>query len=264
MLGWQVAVGDTLTVNQIMVEIETAKAAVELPSPYAGRVHALLVEPGVTVDVGTPIITVDTDPDAGELPEVAGRPDGGRRTARPPATVRPPERRRRRQDRRGDRRRPDRHPGRLHLRPAARHRPAAAAAARRPARRRRRPAGRAAAAVRRSRAAGAGRGSGRSHAPLATPPVRKLAKDLGIDLAAVPRQPRPDGVITRADVEKAAAAERLSPAAVRAPGRGLRPGDPRARGSRSRASGRRPPRPWWPARSPRRTSPSSSPSTSPR
>ncbi|HEY4991846.1 MAG TPA: biotin/lipoyl-containing protein, partial [Nakamurella sp.] len=61
-LGWRVEVGDSLAVNQVMVEIETAKAAVELPSPFAGRVHALLVEPGVTVQVGTPIIIVDTDP----------------------------------------------------------------------------------------------------------------------------------------------------------------------------------------------------------
>src|ERR1700712_706690 len=61
-LTWHVAVGDTLTVNQVMVEIETAKAAVELPSPYAGVVRALLVEPGITVDVGTPIISIDTDP----------------------------------------------------------------------------------------------------------------------------------------------------------------------------------------------------------
>ena len=68
-LGWRVAVGDTVTVNQVLVEIETAKAAVELPSPFAGRVHALLVEPGVTVEVGTPIISVDTDPGAGDLPD---------------------------------------------------------------------------------------------------------------------------------------------------------------------------------------------------
>src|SRR6476469_9279348 len=67
-LSWRVAVGDTLTVNQVMVEIETAKAAVELPSPFAGRVHSLLVQPGVTVAVGTPIITVDIDPNAGDLP----------------------------------------------------------------------------------------------------------------------------------------------------------------------------------------------------
>ena len=73
-LTWHVAVGDTLTVNQVMVEIETAKAAVELPSPFAGRVHALLVEPGVTVEVGTPIITVDTDPGAGPIEDL-GQPD---------------------------------------------------------------------------------------------------------------------------------------------------------------------------------------------
>ena len=74
-LSWRVEVGDTLAVNQVMVEIETAKAAVELPSPFAGRVHELLGQPGVTVGVGTPIITVDTDPDAGELP---GPPSVGR------------------------------------------------------------------------------------------------------------------------------------------------------------------------------------------
>src|SRR6478752_9423817 len=74
-LGWLVAVGDTLTVNQMMVEIETAKAAVELPSPFAGRVHELLVQPGVTVGVGTPIITIDTDPGAGVLPAASAAVD---------------------------------------------------------------------------------------------------------------------------------------------------------------------------------------------
>ena len=64
-LDWRVAVGDTLAVNQVIVEIETAKAAVELPSPFAGRVYALLVQPGETVAVGTPIISIDTDPGAG-------------------------------------------------------------------------------------------------------------------------------------------------------------------------------------------------------
>ena len=96
-LGWRVAVGDSVTVNQIMVEIETAKAAVELPSPFAGRVHALLVEPGVTVEVGTPIISVDTDPGAGDLPDSAPaqhhpkRPPP-RRPGRPMARVRAPPR----------------------------------------------------------------------------------------------------------------------------------------------------------------------------
>src|SRR5690606_10049332 len=59
---WKVAPGDEVVVNQTIVEIETAKSLVELPSPYAGVVHELLAEPGATVDVGTPIIVIDTDP----------------------------------------------------------------------------------------------------------------------------------------------------------------------------------------------------------
>src|SRR5215210_4732912 len=59
-LQWLVAVGDTVTVNQPLCEVETAKAAVELPSPYAGTVTELLFEAGTTVDVGAPIITIDT------------------------------------------------------------------------------------------------------------------------------------------------------------------------------------------------------------
>jgi pyruvate dehydrogenase E2 component (dihydrolipoamide acetyltransferase) len=74
-LSWQVAVGDTVTVNQIIVEIETAKAAVELPSPYAGTVAALLVEPGVTVEVGTPIIAIsDSADDPADEPPAAAAP----------------------------------------------------------------------------------------------------------------------------------------------------------------------------------------------
>ncbi len=56
---WQVKVGDVIKVNDVVVEVETAKSLVELPSPYAGTVTALLVEQGVTVPVGTPIIAVD-------------------------------------------------------------------------------------------------------------------------------------------------------------------------------------------------------------
>lgn len=66
-LEWKVAEGDMIEVNQIIVEIETAKAAVELPSPHAGRVHRILGEVGVTIEVGTPIIEIDTTPDAGPL-----------------------------------------------------------------------------------------------------------------------------------------------------------------------------------------------------
>ena len=57
-VSWRVAAGDTVALNQILVEIETAKSLVELPSPFAGVVSAILVEEGQTVDVGTPIITV--------------------------------------------------------------------------------------------------------------------------------------------------------------------------------------------------------------
>jgi 2-oxoisovalerate dehydrogenase E2 component (dihydrolipoyl transacylase) len=62
---WHVQPGDKVKVNQIIVEIETAKAVVELPSPYEGVVAGLLVPEGVTADVGTPIISVEVGPDAG-------------------------------------------------------------------------------------------------------------------------------------------------------------------------------------------------------
>ena len=58
-IRWHVHPGDEIVVNQIIVEIETAKAVVELPSPYAGTVADLLVPEGATADVGTPIISVN-------------------------------------------------------------------------------------------------------------------------------------------------------------------------------------------------------------
>jgi 2-oxoisovalerate dehydrogenase E2 component (dihydrolipoyl transacylase) len=68
-VAWKVKAGDTVEVNQVLVEIETAKSLVELPSPFAGTVSALLVEEGQTVDVGTPIITVGEG--AAEIPAAA-------------------------------------------------------------------------------------------------------------------------------------------------------------------------------------------------
>ena len=56
---WRVAVGDQIKINDIVVEIETSKSLVELPSPYAGVVTGLLVAEGSTVDVGSPIIAID-------------------------------------------------------------------------------------------------------------------------------------------------------------------------------------------------------------
>jgi len=78
---WKVAVGDRVTVNQVILEIETAKSLVELPSPYAGVVSAILVEPGMTVDVGTPIITFDTDPDGPPADAPSAGEAGGAATA---------------------------------------------------------------------------------------------------------------------------------------------------------------------------------------
>ena len=57
-VSWRVKEGDTIEINDIVVEIETAKSLVELPSPYAGVVTALLVAEGETVPVGTAIISI--------------------------------------------------------------------------------------------------------------------------------------------------------------------------------------------------------------
>jgi 2-oxoisovalerate dehydrogenase E2 component (dihydrolipoyl transacylase) len=82
---WHVKVGDTVKVNDIVVEIETAKSLVELPIPFAGTIHGLLVNEGDTVEVGTPIIAVDTaggappasapDADDDSAPAVQDAPD---------------------------------------------------------------------------------------------------------------------------------------------------------------------------------------------
>jgi 2-oxoisovalerate dehydrogenase E2 component (dihydrolipoyl transacylase) len=57
---WHVQTGDTVTVDQPIVEVETAKAVVEVPVPFAGRVTALHGQPGDVVAVGEPLLTVDT------------------------------------------------------------------------------------------------------------------------------------------------------------------------------------------------------------
>ncbi|GAB4011156.1 dihydrolipoamide acetyltransferase family protein [Nocardioides ultimimeridianus] len=78
---WRVKVGDVIAVNDILVEIETAKSIVELPSPYAGEVTALLVGEGEEVTVGTPIIAI------GE----PGSAAAAAAAAPPPAPVETPE-----------------------------------------------------------------------------------------------------------------------------------------------------------------------------
>ena len=57
-VSWKVKPGDSVTVNQVIVEIETAKSLVELPVPFAGVVSDLLAAEGETVEVGKPIISV--------------------------------------------------------------------------------------------------------------------------------------------------------------------------------------------------------------
>src|SRR5919107_4324074 len=68
---WRVAVGDTVALNDIVVEVETSKSLVELPTPYAGTVRELLVAEGDTVDVGSPIIVID---DGAEAPAAEAAP----------------------------------------------------------------------------------------------------------------------------------------------------------------------------------------------
>jgi 2-oxoisovalerate dehydrogenase E2 component (dihydrolipoyl transacylase) len=155
-LTWRVAVGDAVIVNQIVVEIETAKAAVELPSPYAGVITDIHYPAGATVDVGSPIITIDVAP-AETAPALAGRTPvlvgyGPKTTS----TLRRPRRT---------------------SSPLAAPLPAGVA----------------------------------SRSVLAKPPVRKLARDLGVDLASVAASlPVPGDIVSREDV-LAAVPSRVTP-----------------------------------------------------
>ncbi|MEV8594326.1 dihydrolipoamide acetyltransferase family protein [Streptomyces sp. NPDC052012] len=197
-LKWYVQPGDTVTDGQVVCEVETAKAAVELPIPYDGVVRALHFPEGTTVDVGTSIIAVDVSGGAGAPAQepVAEEPEAPREepkaeaagSGRQPVLV-------------GygvatssTRRRP-RKPATEAEAPAAAaiqtelngHAPAAPAA----------PAPAPAPVAPQQR-------------PLAKPPVRKLAKDLGVDLATV-TPTGPDGIITREDVHAAVAATTAAP-----------------------------------------------------
>ena len=197
-VAWKVKVGDVIAVNDIVVEIETAKSIVELPSPYAGTVTAILVEEGETVAVGTPIIAVGDPSETGAAP--AARPAGRRRMEidlSNPAAVRWRRGREPRRPQQG-RPRPDasrpqggrRHAGDPHADAGRRSRPGWPRPWSRPPSPRRRPAT--------SRARPVEPAEARA---LAKPPVRKLAKDLGVDLASSPAPGRTAGVITRGDVE---------------------------------------------------------------
>ena len=183
-LAWTVAVGDTVEVNDTIAEVETVKAAVELPSPYAGVVTALHAAAGETVPVGTAIISIDVggadDAPAADLvpalPGAGGVDDekqltlvgygpreetGRRRRRRPEATVAAAQ-------------------TSFNIPPATAPHPAPEPAVVEPV-----------------------LDTGRSRV-LAKPPVRKLAKELGVDLATL-TPTGPNGTISREDVQSATA-----------------------------------------------------------
>jgi len=170
-----VQVGDTVEVNQILIEVETAKAAVELPSPWAGVVKELLVAEGETVDVGRPIISIETvgsDAAVDSMIPSAASGAGGKR--QPVLVGYGP-----REEGGGRRRRRSGSAG------ADTVSPDLGSLADEPAAEAPEPGGR--------------------HRVLAKPPVRKLAKVLGIDLGDL-TPTGPNGTISREDVESAAGA----------------------------------------------------------
>ncbi|MEV0191666.1 dihydrolipoamide acetyltransferase family protein [Kitasatospora purpeofusca] len=199
-LSWYVKPGDTVTDGQVVCEVETAKAAVELPIPFTGVVEQLFFPEGATVDVGTAIISVAV---AGAAPA----PVAAVAPAAAPAPVaeapEAPEPERREVlvgygPRTGGSQRRARRTTVTATAAATVPAPAPVVA---PA-----PAPVPVAAVEVS-----------GDRPLAKPPVRKLAKDLGIDLRVV-TPTGPDGVITREDLHAhAAAAAAPAPAPVEAP-----------------------------------------------
>jgi pyruvate dehydrogenase E2 component (dihydrolipoamide acetyltransferase) len=217
-LKWFVEPGDEVKLNQPIVEVETAKAAVEIPSPYAGVVSQLHHAEGETVDVGSPIITFDVDPSAEPAApapaaeprqtKVAAAADMVPQVPHEPGLVGSPAPKADSEEKievlvgTGPK------SGKLTRRP--RKATTAAAGAPQPAR---------------VSAAGVG-----AHAAevaeaaqvhvLAKPPVRKLARDLGVDLRAL-RGTGPNGTITRGDVEAAAGEPTSAKPAASAPARSV-------------------------------------------
>ncbi|MBK5991791.1 dihydrolipoamide acetyltransferase family protein [Streptomyces microflavus] len=184
-LKWFVQPGDTVTDGQVVCEVETAKAAVELPIPFDGVVHELRFAEGTTVDVGEVIITVDVAPGSEDAPAPAAAAP-----AQEPVEAAPAEEPK----------------GRTPV--LVGYGVAESSTKRRP---RKGAAPEAAAVAAAVQAELNGHGSAApvvdappAGRPLAKPPVRKLAKDLGIDLATVVPTGK-DGIITREDVHAAAA-----------------------------------------------------------
>jgi 2-oxoisovalerate dehydrogenase E2 component (dihydrolipoyl transacylase) len=203
---WLVAEGDAIALNQPIVEVETAKAVVEIPAPYAGTVVKLHAGEGDSLDVGAPLISVDTGVGSGGLkvsPPV-DRGSGGLKVG-PPL---------------------DRGSGGA-TSPAAARAPAVAepeqelqatlvGPGERPQARRRRIGGHARSANGPRAAAPAQAPPGPAQLrPRATPPVRRYAKDRGVDLTALVGTGR-DGRITREDVDGALGSDQPAAAAAAA------------------------------------------------
>ncbi|WP_239088098.1 dihydrolipoamide acetyltransferase family protein [Planosporangium mesophilum] len=198
-LKWLVAVGDTIELNQPIVEVETAKAAVEIPAKWAGQVSAIFHAEGETVEVGTAIIAIDTDPGAGPVNGSNG--SAGSATATPSAAslaaveIAPAE--------------GAVEPG-LIGGPAPGGRtavlvgygPKNTVAQRRPRATPKPPAPAPAVPVQKPVQKPVEQPVVPTQRPLAKPPVRKLAKDLGVDLYALTGT-GPNGSITREDVQQA-------------------------------------------------------------
>ncbi|MGI3204167.1 dihydrolipoamide acetyltransferase family protein [Streptomyces sp. GLT-R25] len=227
-LKWYVKAGDTVTDGQVVCEVETAKAAVELPIPFDGVVHELRFPEGTTVDVGQVIIAVDVN--GGAAPAAPPAEAQAAPTPAPPASSAPAAPAERTEA-------PPEKPAASDEKPKPAGRTpvlvgygvSESSTKRRP--RRGVPAQQPEAAA--AKVAVQSELNGHGHAapaarPLAKPPVRKLAKDLGVDLATVTPS-GPDGIITREDVHAAvapatpvqetpaAAAPASAPAPVRAP-----------------------------------------------
>ncbi|MFF4487472.1 dihydrolipoamide acetyltransferase family protein [Streptomyces sp. NPDC001544] len=184
-LKWYVQPGDTVTDGQVVCEVETAKAAVELPIPYDGVVRELHFPEGTTVDVGTPIIAVDVS--GGAAPAAPTAPA----TAAAPAERKPEPAEAEQPKAEGSGRQPV----------LVGYGVAASSTKRRPRKGPETAAPQASAEVQ-PELNGHGTAAVKPR-PLAKPPVRKLAKDLGVDLATVIPS-GPDGIITREDVHAAA------------------------------------------------------------
>jgi 2-oxoisovalerate dehydrogenase E2 component (dihydrolipoyl transacylase) len=199
-VAWHVEVGDVIELNQTVAEIETAKAIVEVPSPFAGTVVERMGEVGDTLAVGSVFLRVDTDVstpsgggDAGTPPSAAD--DASAEDLEVTVDAGPAEDLEQERPSTG-------------LDAESEPQPLVGYGQRGDTRRRRRGAG------------GLAPAAAAATAParvLAKPPVRKLAKDLGVELAAIAPGSGPDGVITRDDVRAAADGGAVTTAPAPAP-----------------------------------------------